>query len=84
MGALKSLGPDGFPGLFYHRFWEIVNELVLDTFKDFGNGLVNLNTLNQTHIALIPKVPNPECTSQFRPISLCNNSYKILLKHLAN
>lgn len=45
---------------------------------------MNLQTINKTHIALIPKVPNPETTSHFRPISLCNNSYKILSKLLAN
>lgn len=84
LGALKSPDPDGFPGLFYHKYWEIVNELVFDTSKDFGNGFVGMAALNQTYIALIPKVPNPENTGHFRPISLCNNSYKILSKLLAN
>ncbi|KAK9938568.1 hypothetical protein M0R45_015297 [Rubus argutus] len=84
LGALKSPGPDGFPGLFFHKFWDVVNNLVYETSLDFGSGLVNLSTLNQTHIALIPKIPNPERTSHFRPISLCNNSYKILSKLIAN
>ncbi|XP_062021341.1 uncharacterized protein LOC133737882 [Rosa rugosa] len=84
LGALKAPGPDGFPGLFYHKYWQIVNELVSATAVDFQAGMVKMRGLNQTHIVLIPKIPNPERTSHFRSISLCNNSYKILSKLLAN
>ncbi|KAM5583543.1 hypothetical protein ABKV19_003435 [Rosa sericea] len=84
LGALKAPGPDGFPGLFYHKYWRIVNDVVWETSKDFNAGRIRLHKLNKTHIVLIPKVPNPERTSHFRPISLCNNSYKILSKILAN
>jgi len=33
---------------------------------------------------LIPKIDNPETTAHFRPISLCNTVYKILVKILVN
>lgn len=56
----------------------------MDTATEFHKGRVMLQQLNQTHITLIPKVPNPESTSQYIPISLCNNSYKIISKILAN
>ncbi|KAL6201844.1 hypothetical protein ACLB2K_025556 [Fragaria x ananassa] len=84
MGALKAPGLDGFPGLFYHKYWEIVRDLVCLTSNEFLSGVACLRDLNKTHIVLIPKVPNPEKTGHFRPISLCNNSYKILSKILAN
>ena len=40
--------------------------------------------MNHTLIALIPKIPNPETTAHYRPISLCNTVYKILAKILVN
>lgn len=41
-------------------------------------------SLNKTLIALIPKTSTPETINQYRPVSLCNNIYKIFTKILAN
>ena len=38
---------------------------------------------NSTFLALIPKEPNPTTIKKFRPISLCNASYKIFSKFLS-
>ncbi|KAK9913634.1 hypothetical protein M0R45_037444 [Rubus argutus] len=84
LGSLKSPGPDGFPGLFYQSFWETVAPTVISASHCFQSSNPNMVNLNRTNITLIPKVPNPETVSQFRPISLCNNSYKIISKVLAN
>ena len=37
---------------------------------------------NSTFLALIPKDPRPSTLNRFRPISLCNASYKIISKIL--
>ena len=36
--------------------------------------------LNQTHIVLIPKIQGPETLGNYRPIRLCNTTYKIVTK----
>lgn len=41
-------------------------------------------TVNYTDITLIPEVANPTCPNEFRPIRLCNLSYKIIYKVLDN
>ena len=43
-----------------------------------GNTL--LEGLNETFLALNSKVKNPQLTSQFRPIGLCNVAYKVITK----
>ncbi|CAN6583316.1 unnamed protein product [Malus baccata var. baccata] len=84
MGRLKAPGPDGFQGIFYQSFWEDLNTDVNSLIRTLLHKEVGPNTVNATHVVLIPKVPNPEMISQFRLISLCNYSYKVLSKVLAN
>ncbi|CAN6713710.1 unnamed protein product [Malus baccata var. baccata] len=84
MGGLKAPGPDGFQRIFYQSQWDIIASDVNNMIVDLMNGSLQPLRLNATHLALIPKVLNPESVSQFRPISLCNYSYKILSKVLAN
>ncbi|XP_008242862.1 PREDICTED: uncharacterized protein LOC103341160 [Prunus mume] len=84
LGSLKTPGPDGFPAMFYQKYWLSVQDIIFRSAEEFYTGQSHIRDMNKTFIALIPKVLAPESTSQFRPISLCNTSYKILSKLLAN
>jgi hypothetical protein len=84
LGPLKAPGPDGIPAAFYKKIWPTVQHEILNMVKAFFHSGFLLKSLNHTFISLIPKVPTLERVTQFRPISLCNVSYKIISKILVN
>ncbi|XP_048594891.1 uncharacterized protein LOC106358645 [Brassica napus] len=78
----KAPGPDGMTALFYQKSWDIIKEdLTLMVNKFLFEGTMATG-LNDTNICLIPKTTRPNEMAQFRPISLCNVSYKIISKVL--
>lgn len=84
MNGLESPGPDGFNPLFYQKFWNYVHPFFCMIIKEMFVTAKIPKGIGETLICLIPKVDNPECCSQFRPISLCNVTYKILTKVLVD
>ena len=84
LGPLKAPGKDGFPGFFFRKYWDIVGVQVSSAVKEFFTSMIMPSSLNTTQVVLIPKVPNLEDLSQFRPISLCSFVYRIISKILAN
>ncbi|XP_062014434.1 uncharacterized protein LOC133730954 [Rosa rugosa] len=84
LGATKALGPDGFSGVFYQSQWDTVRSIIHEAALQHQSTSSLLQVMNQSHLALIPKVKAPVTASQFRPIALCNFSYKILTKILVN
>lgn len=62
--------------------WDIIGEDVTTATLNFLKGKYLLKETNQTFITLIPKTERPEQVSQFRPIILCNTSYKVISKCL--
>ncbi|XP_073037131.1 uncharacterized protein [Primulina eburnea] len=75
-------GPDGFSSAFFQHCWEIVHQDVLDAVLDFFRGSPLPQSFTATTITLIPKVEGPRAWSDFRPISLCNVTNKIISKLL--
>ncbi|KAL8130357.1 LOW QUALITY PROTEIN: hypothetical protein V2J09_019512 [Rumex salicifolius] len=84
MGALKAPGPDGYQPTFFQKSWEVVGSSMISAVKDFFATSSMPSGVNETLIALIPKIENPSQICNFRPISLCNVLYKTVTKVLSN
>lgn len=79
-----SPGPDGFNVEFYLATWDRIGDDVFNLVQYFFHTGVLPESINDTHIALIPKKLVPMVPADYRPISLCNVIYKLIAKCLAN
>lgn len=84
MGATKAPGHDGFPTLFFQKYWGIVGKDIGNLCLEVLNNGKGVEELNLTRITLILKNSNPTNLANFRPISLCTVIYKIIAKAIAN
>lgn len=73
MDPLKAPGPDGFSASFFQKNWASIGEEVSQAVIHILNNGCMTKELNLTYIALIPKIVNPTCVTEFRPISLCTS-----------
>jgi ribonuclease HI len=80
----KAPGPDGFTARFFQQCWEIIKSDLTKMIKKSQASSKLGGGTNSAFLALIPKEKGALNFSRFRPISLCNTSYKILTKVIAN
>jgi hypothetical protein len=80
----NSAGPDGFNTDFMKKCSPVTKQDFYDLCVYFFNHDICLQSINGSYISLIPMVYNPVKVGDFLPISLLNNSIKLLTKLLAN
>lgn len=81
---LKAPGPNGFPRVFYKSYWDTVKNQVIKMVQGNFRAKTITRGFNKTMLVLIPKTKNAVDFNQFRLISLCNFSYKIVAKIIAS
>ena len=88
--ALQQIHPtkapnlDGMFAIFYHKYWDIAGSNITNMVLNVLNSNLPMTEINKTNISLIPKTNHPTKMTDFCPISLCNTTYKLISKILAN
>ncbi|VFQ82836.1 unnamed protein product, partial [Cuscuta campestris] len=80
----SAAGPDGFTGHFFQKCWDIIHLEIFAMVCGFFKGDYMTKGIAHTAIVLLPKVDSPNTFADFRPISLCNFSSKIISKVMAS
>ncbi|KAL0453011.1 UNVERIFIED_CONTAM: hypothetical protein Slati_1279200 [Sesamum latifolium] len=75
-------GPNVFSSAFYQACWDFIAIDIQEAIRDFFCGTPMPRNFKATTIVLIPKVDSPQTWNDFKPISLCNVTNKILSKLL--
>lgn len=80
----KAPGIDGFPDLFFQKYWRVVGSAFITTVLNFLNEGIWDTSNNISIITLVPKVKNVQTMNDLRPISLNGTLVKVIYKVLVN
>ena len=84
MRSDSAPGLDGFHARFFQKNWEVVQRDIYEMVVAFQTSGFLLKELNKSVIILLSKSDSAHTIRDYRPISLCNVSYKIISKVMAN
>lgn len=84
MGPDKAAGPDGITARFLQRNWTtFAHELTMTVRDAFLSGIPPQQWL-QSRMVLIPKNAEPRVPKEYRPITIGNLTYRLLMKLVTN
>lgn len=79
-----ALSPDGFIVLFFQDAWDMIGDKITKANLRVLNYGESLKAWNPTIVTLVFKTKDPNTMKDFRPIILCNVSYKIIARAITN
>ena len=82
MDEHSAPSPDGFTGIFYKSFWDVIKHDVCVAVCSCFHSRIVTSGMNSSIMILLPKVSDAISIEQFRPIILSNISFKIVTKIL--
>lgn len=80
----KAPEPDGLQTCFLHKHWNVLGPKVISVALESLNNGKDISAINDTNIALIPKIKSPTLVKNYRLIGLCNIIYKLISKVIVN
>ena len=80
----KSPGEDGLPREFYHKYFHLLKEEMLELFNNIKLDKQQPESQKNALIKLLYKKGDHRNLKNWRPVSLLNVDYKILTKILTN
>lgn len=84
LSADSAPGLDGFTGHFFRGCWNIIQLDMVEMIRGFFMGDYLQQRVTTTSIMLLPKIKKPTTMGDYRPISLCTFSSKVVSKILAS
>jgi hypothetical protein len=84
MDRNSAPGPDGFGPAFFRAAWTTIRGCIMAFLDAFHRGDSQLESINRSHMVLLPKKPGAVDVDAFRPICLQNCTIKIWTKLLTS
>ena len=75
----KSPGSDGLPIEFYKQFWHLLKDHMTSVFNEALDNEKLSDSQSQGILTLLHKKGDPQLLKNYRPISLLNTDYNILM-----
>ncbi|KAJ4750854.1 RNA-directed DNA polymerase (reverse transcriptase)-related family protein [Rhynchospora pubera] len=83
MGPDKIPGPDGSTARFFQHNWHVVGQEIVQQIKMVFVQEEIPDDWLRCHVTLIPKTDEPQTPAEYRPISIGNILYRLIMKLIA-